>query len=231
MNTSCYSLLFRVPTISRNSSILSNTLLSSVMEKRLSSISKRAARSNISLTSSSTLKNSKAAASTYPFSLSVVASSRHHHLGGNFSTCTFWRVPMLLRCPSVVVKDQQRFDFSTVVSTNNNNVSSSSSSSEPYRPPGWELLQSQPKPEEWIRGALVGVVVSDKMQKTVNVAVDRFKFNHKYNRRIRFTRKFMAHDEEELCNVGDLVKIVPDRRRSRHKHFRVYEIIRAKGIL
>jgi small subunit ribosomal protein S17 len=229
MNTGCYSLLFRVPTISRNSSVLSNTLLSSVLEKRLSSISKRAATSNIRLTSSSTVKNSKTTTSTDPFSSSVVASSGHHHLGGNLSTCNFWRAPILLRCPSVVVKDRQRIDFSTVVSTDNNNVSSSSS--EPYRPPGWELLQSQPKPEERIRGALVGVVVSDKMQKTVNVAVDRFKFNHKYNRRIRFTRKFMAHDEEELCNVGDLVKIVPDRRRSRHKHFRVYEIIRAKGIL
>jgi len=43
------------------------------------------------------------------------------------------------------------------------------------------------------------------MQKTVNVAVDRYKMNTKYHKRIRYTRKFMAHDEEEVCNMGDLV--------------------------
>ena len=82
-----------------------------------------------------------------------------------------------------------------------------------FRPPGWELLHSPPKPEERIRGALVGIVVSDKMQKTVNVAVDRYKMNTKYHKRIRYTRKFMAHDEEEVCNMGDLVS---DDARIRH---------------
>lgn len=97
-------------------------------------------------------------------------------------------------------------------------------------PPGWELLSAPPQTVK-IRGSMVGTVVSDKMQKTVNVAVNKYKVHPKYGKRMRFTRKFFAHDEEEVCNLGDLVMIVPDRRRSRHKHFRVHEIVRSKGIL
>ncbi|KAL7539577.1 hypothetical protein ACHAWF_006450 [Thalassiosira exigua] len=95
--------------------------------------------------------------------------------------------------------------------------------------PGWGLIHSPPRRNP--RGALVGTVVSDKMQKTVNVAVDRFKMIPKYKKRWRFTRKFMAHDEHEVCNVGDLVMIVPCQKVSRHKHFMVREIIRPKGQL
>jgi len=100
----------------------------------------------------------------------------------------------------------------------------------PEYPPGWELLHCPPKTMK-IRGSLMGTVVSTKMQKTVNVAVDRFRVHPKYGKRLRFTRKFFAHDEEEVCHLGDTVVIVPDRRRSRHKHFRVHEIIKAKGVL
>lgn len=95
--------------------------------------------------------------------------------------------------------------------------------------PGWNLVHNPPRRNP--RGALVGKVVSDKMQKTVNVAVDRFKMIPKYRKRWRFTRKFMAHDEHEVCNVGDLVMIVPCQKISRHKHFMVREIIRPKGQL
>ncbi|GMP25101.1 hypothetical protein CsSME_00002129 [Camellia sinensis var. sinensis] len=50
---------------------------------------------------------------------------------------------------------------------------------------------------------LVGMVVSNKMQKSVVVAVDRL-FHHKlYNRYVKRTSKFMAHDEHNLCNIGD----------------------------
>jgi small subunit ribosomal protein S17 len=98
--------------------------------------------------------------------------------------------------------------------------------------PGWDLLHSPPKEKETIpRGALVGTVVSTKMQKTVNVSVDRFKIHPKYRKRMRFTRKFMAHDEAEVASAGDLVMIVPSHRISKHKHFMLREIIRAKGQL
>ena len=95
--------------------------------------------------------------------------------------------------------------------------------------PGWELIHSPPR--DIPRGALVGKVVSTKMQKTVNVAVDRYKIHPKYKKRIRFTRKFMAHDEQEVSNTGDLVMITPCQRISKHKHFMLREIIRAKGQL
>jgi small subunit ribosomal protein S17 len=95
--------------------------------------------------------------------------------------------------------------------------------------PGWSLIHKPPRKNP--RGALVGRVVSDKMQKTVNVAVDRYKIIPKYRKRWRFTKKFMAHDEHEVCNMGDLVMIVPCQKISRHKHFMVREIIRPKGLL
>ena len=95
--------------------------------------------------------------------------------------------------------------------------------------PGWDLVHNPPRKNP--RGALVGTVVSDKMQKTVNVAVDRYRIVPKYRKRWKFTRKFMAHDDKEVCNEGDLVMIVPCQKISRHKHFMVSEIIRRKGQL
>jgi ribosomal protein S17 len=64
--------------------------------------------------------------------------------------------------------------------------------------PGWELIHSPPR--KFPRGALVGTVVSDKMQKTVNVAVDRYRLVPKIRKRVKYTRKFMAHDEHEVAN-------------------------------
>ena len=95
--------------------------------------------------------------------------------------------------------------------------------------PGWDLIHSPPR--KFPRGALVGTVVSDKMQKTVNVAVDRYRIVPKIRKRVRYTRKFMAHDELEVANMGDLVMITPCHRLSKHKHFMVREIIRPKGQL
>jgi small subunit ribosomal protein S17 len=96
--------------------------------------------------------------------------------------------------------------------------------------PGWNLVHNPPRRNN-PRGALVGKVVSDKMDKTVNVAVDRYRIVPKYRKRLRYTKKFMAHDEHEVCNMGDLVMIVPCQKISRHKHFMVREIIRPKGQL
>ena len=95
--------------------------------------------------------------------------------------------------------------------------------------PGWDLITSPPR--EFPRGALVGTVVSDKMQKTVNVAVNRYRIVPKIRKKVSYTRKFMAHDEDEVANVGDLVMITPCHRISKHKHFMLREIIRPKGQL
>ena len=105
--------------------------------------------------------------------------------------------------------------------------------SDPNTIPGFATLIHSPPRDRNItpRNALVGRVVSDKMTKTVNVAVDRYRIIPKYRKRKKYTKKFMAHDEEELCKEGDLVMIVPCQRLSRRKHFRVHEIIKAKGQL
>jgi small subunit ribosomal protein S17 len=55
---------------------------------------------------------------------------------------------------------------------------------------------------------VVGMVVSNKMQKSVVVAVDRLFHNKMFNRYVKRTSKFMAHDENNLCNIGDRVSIV-----------------------
>jgi small subunit ribosomal protein S17 len=71
----------------------------------------------------------------------------------------------------------------------------------------------------------VGRVVSDKMAKTVVVAVDYLKPHPLYRKIIRKTNKFHAHDEENSCKVGDVVRIEETRPISRLKHWRVVEIV------
>ncbi|CAB9503696.1 protein S17 [Seminavis robusta] len=95
--------------------------------------------------------------------------------------------------------------------------------------PGWDLIHSPPG--KMPRGALVGTVVSTKMQKTVNVAVDRYRMVPKIRKRVKYTRKFMAHDENEVANLGDIVMITPCHRISKMKHFLLRTIVRPKGQL
>jgi small subunit ribosomal protein S17 len=71
----------------------------------------------------------------------------------------------------------------------------------------------------------VGRVVSDKMDKTVVVAVDYLKPHPLYRKIIRKTNKFHAHDEENTCKVGDTVRIEESRPLSRTKRWRVVEIV------
>ena len=74
------------------------------------------------------------------------------------------------------------------------------------------------------RSQKVGSVVSDKMQKTVVVRVDRLVRHMKYRRYVRRTSKFMAHDELG-ATVGDKVRIVETRPMSARKRWRVIEIV------
>ncbi len=81
------------------------------------------------------------------------------------------------------------------------------------------------RPYRGKRKVRVGRVVSDKMDKTVVVAVVR-SFRHPlYGKTIRRTKKYMAHDERNECRVGDLVEIVETRPLSRHKRWRVRAIL------
>ncbi len=73
----------------------------------------------------------------------------------------------------------------------------------------------------------IGVVTSDKMQKTVTVRVDRTIAHDRYKRYVRRTSKFMAHDEREECKVGDTVEIVESRPLAANKRWRVRRIVRS----
>ena len=78
--------------------------------------------------------------------------------------------------------------------------------------------------------SMVGRVVSSKMQKTVAVAVERVVQHPVFGKYMRRTTKLLAHDEENACREGDLVSIVECRPISRHKAWRVAEILqRADG--
>ncbi|MCB0259120.1 MAG: 30S ribosomal protein S17 [Calditrichaeota bacterium] len=79
--------------------------------------------------------------------------------------------------------------------------------------------------ERGIRKTRVGIVVSDKMDKTVVVAVERLVKHPLYKKYIKQTSKFKAHDSENQCDIGDKVKIMETRPLSKTKRWRVVEII------
>ena len=76
------------------------------------------------------------------------------------------------------------------------------------------------------RKSRTGTVVSDKMNKTVVVAVESLVKHPLYGRTVRQTNKFKAHDEENTCRIGDRVKIAETRPLSKEKRWRVTEVIR-----
>ncbi len=76
------------------------------------------------------------------------------------------------------------------------------------------------------RAEKIGIVASDKMQKTVVVRVDRLVKHRTYKRYVRRRTKFMAHNEIEGVSTGDQVRIVETRPLSAHKRWRVVEVLR-----
>ena len=79
--------------------------------------------------------------------------------------------------------------------------------------------------ERNVRKVRVGKVVSDKMEKTVVVAVERKVPHALYNKPMVSTKRFKAHDENNECRIGDTVKIVETRPISKDKCWRVVEIL------
>ena len=75
------------------------------------------------------------------------------------------------------------------------------------------------------RKRLVGFVTSDKMDKTVVVRVERTYRHPLYKKVVRDAQKYMAHDEENACRLGDRVQIVESRPLSRRKRWAVEEIL------
>jgi small subunit ribosomal protein S17 len=73
---------------------------------------------------------------------------------------------------------------------------------------------------------LLGLIVSDKMDKSVVVQVERFIQHTVYKKYIKRYKKYHAHDEKNECNIGDVVKITDTRPLSKLKRFRVCEIVK-----
>jgi small subunit ribosomal protein S17 len=79
------------------------------------------------------------------------------------------------------------------------------------------------------RKRLTGRVVSNKMDKTVVVKVERLQRHRVYRKVVRRSNKYKAHDERNACQMGDLVRIVESRPLSREKRWVVEEILEAAG--
>lgn len=80
-----------------------------------------------------------------------------------------------------------------------------------------------------LRKERMGIVISNKMEKSIIVLVDRKVKHPIYGKFINKSKKFMAHDEQNSCNIGDYVKIMETRHLSKRKSWRLVEIIeRAK---
>jgi len=83
--------------------------------------------------------------------------------------------------------------------------------------------------ERNLRKTRIGIVTSSKMDKSITVTIER-KIQHPiYGKSVKKTKKFLAHDEENTCNEGDVVKIMETRPLSKRKKWRLVEVIeRAK---
>ena len=76
------------------------------------------------------------------------------------------------------------------------------------------------------KSELIGLIVSDKMEKSVVVQVERFVQHKVYKKYIKRYKKYHAHDEANTCNIGDTVRIIETRPLSKLKRFRVVEVVK-----
>jgi small subunit ribosomal protein S17 len=81
------------------------------------------------------------------------------------------------------------------------------------------------------RKVQVGKVVSNKMEKTIVVAIETYKKHDLYHKRIKVTKKFKAHDENNEAKIGDVVKIMETRPISKDKRWRLVEIVEVAVVL
>ncbi|MFF2890708.1 MULTISPECIES: 30S ribosomal protein S17 [Paenibacillus] len=81
------------------------------------------------------------------------------------------------------------------------------------------------------RKVQIGKVVSDKMDKTIVVAVETYKKHDLYHKRIKYTKKYKAHDENNQAKIGDTVKIMETRPLSKDKRFRLVEVVEVAIVL
>ncbi|MFU0251687.1 30S ribosomal protein S17 [Spiroplasma sp. Moj] len=75
------------------------------------------------------------------------------------------------------------------------------------------------------RKVLQGRVISDKAEKTITVLVETYKNHPLYKKRVKYSKKYLAHDEQNQAHIGDKVSIMETRPLSKTKHFRLIQVI------
>lgn len=81
------------------------------------------------------------------------------------------------------------------------------------------------------RKVYTGRVVSDKMDKTISVLIETHKKHKLYGKRVKYSKKFKAHDEQNQANIGDIVRIMETRPLSATKRFRLVEVVEKAVII
>jgi small subunit ribosomal protein S17 len=81
------------------------------------------------------------------------------------------------------------------------------------------------------RKEYTGRVVSDKMDKTISVLVETYKTDKLYGKRVKYSKKYKAHDENNTAKIGDIVKIMETRPLSKDKRFRLVAVIEEAVII
>lgn len=81
------------------------------------------------------------------------------------------------------------------------------------------------------RKVIRGRVVSDKMDKTITVAVETYKTHPIYGKRVRYTKKYKAHDENGIAKLNDIVEIMETRPLSATKRFRLVKVVEESVVL
>ncbi|AOG60814.1 30S ribosomal protein S17 [Spiroplasma helicoides] len=79
--------------------------------------------------------------------------------------------------------------------------------------------------ERHLRKTYIGKVVSDKMDKTITVLVETYKNHPTYKKRVKYSKKYKAHDENSQAEMGDKVEIMETRPLSKTKNFRLVRIV------
>jgi len=78
---------------------------------------------------------------------------------------------------------------------------------------------------------LIGIVVSDKADKTITVKVETYKMNPIYKKRVKYSKKYAAHDEKNEAHLGDKVRLVATKPLSKTKRYELAEVIEKAVIL
>ncbi|GAA0304458.1 small subunit ribosomal protein S17 [Gracilibacillus halotolerans] len=81
------------------------------------------------------------------------------------------------------------------------------------------------------RKVYTGRVVSDKMEKTITVLVETYKFHPLYGKRVKYSKKFKTHDENNTAKIGDVVRIMETKPQSKTKRFRLIEVVEESVII